>query len=263
MVRDGKKFRNLWITLSSLKLKDYVCVNSQPADLKQAVWMSHKTLFLVARGLHNYQLLADAKRLHVSKFFLLVQYISNILWKHSWQWSHVRIVQTKSRVFEESARHVVHSWQNTARILTARIQVMSSCGISSRYKIISAWPFMLKGTLPNLETGNNSKWKSYIQVTIKYLHQRQNLRKRYSMGYETWPCRVPFQSVWCYLLFRVTERFEFLPYRGITYVLKQWFPNCGTRTTSGTRRPSRWYARPCCSSTHKKNILFLLIGFCW
>jgi len=23
----------------------------------------------------------------------------------------------------------------------------------------------------------------------------------------------------------------------------QWFSNCGTRTTSGTRRPSRWYAK--------------------
>jgi len=25
--------------------------------------------------------------------------------------------------------------------------------------------------------------------------------------------------------------------------LDQWFSNCGTRTTSGTRRPSRWYAK--------------------
>jgi len=25
--------------------------------------------------------------------------------------------------------------------------------------------------------------------------------------------------------------------------LEQWFSNCGTRTTSGTRRPSRWYAK--------------------
>jgi len=36
--------------------------------------------------------------------------------------------------------------------------------------------------------------------------------------------------------------------------LQQWFPNCGTRTTSGTRRPSRWYAnRPTtfCSSSQK------------
>jgi len=24
--------------------------------------------------------------------------------------------------------------------------------------------------------------------------------------------------------------------------IKQWFSNCGTRTTLGTRRPSRWYA---------------------
>ena len=24
--------------------------------------------------------------------------------------------------------------------------------------------------------------------------------------------------------------------------VKQWSPNCGTRTTSGMRRPSRWYA---------------------
>ena len=31
--------------------------------------------------------------------------------------------------------------------------------------------------------------------------------------------------------------------------LEQWFPNCDTRTTSGTRRPSKWYARPFCSST--------------
>ena len=26
-------------------------------------------------------------------------------------------------------------------------------------------------------------------------------------------------------------------------LLQQWFSNCGTRTTSGTRRPSRWYAK--------------------
>jgi len=35
--------------------------------------------------------------------------------------------------------------------------------------------------------------------------------------------------------------------------LKQWFSNCGTRTTSGTRRPSGWYAkRPAfCFSSQK------------
>jgi len=27
------------------------------------------------------------------------------------------------------------------------------------------------------------------------------------------------------------------------FVLDQWFSNCGTRTTSGKRRPSRWYAK--------------------
>jgi len=27
-----------------------------------------------------------------------------------------------------------------------------------------------------------------------------------------------------------------------TVSLNQWFPTCGTRTTSGTRRPSSWYA---------------------
>jgi len=36
--------------------------------------------------------------------------------------------------------------------------------------------------------------------------------------------------------------------------LRQWFPNCGTRTSSGTRRPSRWYTtRPTfCLSSQKK-----------
>ena len=28
-----------------------------------------------------------------------------------------------------------------------------------------------------------------------------------------------------------------------TIGLDQWFSNCGTRTTSGTRRPSTWYAK--------------------
>ena len=30
--------------------------------------------------------------------------------------------------------------------------------------------------------------------------------------------------------------------------LMQWFPNCGTRTTSGTRRSSRWYVNTTCFS---------------
>jgi len=38
----------------------------------------------------------------------------------------------------------------------------------------------------------------------------------------------------------------------------QWFPSCGRRTTSVTRRPSRWYARPFCSSTQKEYISFSL-----
>ena len=39
--------------------------------------------------------------------------------------------------------------------------------------------------------------------------------------------------------------------------LAQWFPNCGTRTSSGTRRPSRWYTnRP------TKNILTATIFTC-
>ena len=28
-----------------------------------------------------------------------------------------------------------------------------------------------------------------------------------------------------------------------TVTLDQWFPTCGTRTTNGTRKPPRWYAR--------------------
>jgi len=36
------------------------------------------------------------------------------------------------------------------------------------------------------------------------------------------------------------------------YTPIQWFPNCGARATaSGTPRPSKWYARPFCSSTQK------------
>jgi len=47
----------------------------------------------------------------------------------------------------------------------------------------------------------------------------------------------------------------------MVHALEQWFPNCGTRTASGTRRPSRWYARPFCSSTQKKTICFSLSRF--
>ena len=51
----------------------------------------------------------------------------------------------------------------------------------------------------------------------------------------------------------------------ITKPLPQWFPNCGTRTTSGTRRPSRWYAsRPTtfCLSSQKyiHSYVFYLSG---
>jgi len=38
--------------------------------------------------------------------------------------------------------------------------------------------------------------------------------------------------------------------------VQQWFPRCGTR------RPSKWNARPFRCSTQKAYILFLLTGFC-
>jgi len=38
-------------------------------------------------------------------------------------------------------------------------------------------------------------------------------------------------------------------------LLNQWFPNCGTRTSGGTRRPSRWYTnRLTLCFLHKKYI---------
>jgi len=41
----------------------------------------------------------------------------------------------------------------------------------------------------------------------------------------------------------------------ISYTLNQWFPNSGTRTTSGTLRPSRWYVnRPTFYFSSKKYI---------
>ena len=45
--------------------------------------------------------------------------------------------------------------------------------------------------------------------------------------------------------------------------LEQWFSNCGTRTTSGTRRPSKWYAnRPTfCFSSQKIYSQLYLSGF--
>ena len=46
----------------------------------------------------------------------------------------------------------------------------------------------------------------------------------------------------------------------ILIAVEQWLPNCGTRTISGTRRPSRWYARPFSSSTQKKTFCFYLPG---
>jgi len=59
-----------------------------------------------------------------------------------------------------------------------------------------------------------------------------------------------------------TQEWFLIYFSGKSIGLKQWFPNCGTPTTGGTRRPSRWYARPFCSSTQKEYILFSLIGFC-
>jgi len=52
---------------------------------------------------------------------------------------------------------------------------------------------------------------------------------------------------------------------GFTDTLRQWFPNRGTSTTSGTRRPSRWYAnRPTtfCLSSQKSihSYVFYLSG---
>ena len=48
--------------------------------------------------------------------------------------------------------------------------------------------------------------------------------------------------------------------------LGQWFSNHGTHTTSGTRRPSKWYARPYCSFTQTQHYVFtyqvLLIHSC-
>ena len=37
--------------------------------------------------------------------------------------------------------------------------------------------------------------------------------------------------------------------------LDQWFPTCGTRTTSGTRRSSRWYASRFCFFFDRRELL--------
>jgi len=42
----------------------------------------------------------------------------------------------------------------------------------------------------------------------------------------------------------LSEQFETPMNMEITIV--QWFPTCGTRTTSGTRRSSRWYTSTFC-----------------
>jgi len=39
-----------------------------------------------------------------------------------------------------------------------------------------------------------------------------------------------------------------------TIALAQWFPNCGTCATNGTRRPSKWYAKGLPPVFLKKNI---------
>jgi len=37
--------------------------------------------------------------------------------------------------------------------------------------------------------------------------------------------------------------------------LQQWFPTCGTRATSGTRRSSRWYASTFCLLLDRREFL--------
>jgi len=45
--------------------------------------------------------------------------------------------------------------------------------------------------------------------------------------------------------------------------IKQWFPNCGTRTSSGTRRPSRWYTnRPTFCFSSQNNTFTAIIFTC-
>ena len=56
---------------------------------------------------------------------------------------------------------------------------------------------------------------------------------------------------WCCLNFKGQSILNHFISEG----LPQWFPNCGTR------KPSRWYVRPFCSSTQKECILFSLVGF--
>jgi len=45
--------------------------------------------------------------------------------------------------------------------------------------------------------------------------------------------------------------------------IAQWFPNCGARTSSGTRRPSRWYTnRPTFCFSAQKDIFTAIIFTC-
>ena len=58
----------------------------------------------------------------------------------------------------------------------------------------------------------------------------------------------------------VCQLYESSPY---AFCLRQWFSNCGTRTSSGTRRPSKWYTnRPAfCFSSQKIYSQLYLSGF--
>ena len=93
---------------------------------------------------------------------------------------------------------------------------------------------------------------------------------------KTWNCRCMKKSVkssklkwdnleiWLRKVWRNITIFQtFLVIFPWSQDLEQWFPNCGTRTSNGARRPSRWYTnRPTFCFSSQKNIFTAIIFTC-
>ena len=88
---------------------------------------------------------------------------------------------------------------------------------------------------------NFNRWQSCV-----FMNQEKELPVFfYLLQFEntTLICQTKKEYVWC----------NILPSNS----LRQWFPNCGTHTTSGTRRLSRWYTnRPTTFCLSSQNICF-------
>ena len=89
----------------------------------------------------------------------------------------------------------------------------------------------------------------------------------------SWGCNAVMQNSICIVAgnteaFNTILRVRTCTLNGIVFIYKQWFPNCGTRTTSGARWPWRWMTlrnKPTfCFSSQKicSQLQFLLISLC-